>query len=156
MSSKRRKKIPNTAIEFLRNKSHLENLVTANNISHDWYSPLFTLDVVDDYLSKVASVSPTYFDNKVILNREGLLVFIKTQLPQGFEQQFMSKSKYGAQYIDNLLLELTFSIIFDKSYRTCSGQIGKTYASVAFENMRNHLEMFDIAVILELERKKKN
>lgn len=154
MSTKRTKQIPktlpNTSVELLRNKSVLLDLISSNSIHPTWFSTLFTLDVIDDFVAQAMNVSPTYFANKVILNREGLLVFIKTQLPQGFYDRFVSKSKYGSDYLDNLLLDNTFSIIFDKSYGTCSGQIGQDYASYAFENMRNRLNMFDIAVILEV------
>jgi hypothetical protein len=101
-------------------------------------------------VTEVRSVSPIYFANKVILNREGLLLFIKTQFPQGFYKGFVPNSKYGAAFLDNLLLKETFSIIFDKSYGTCSGQIGQGYASRSFDKMRNDLDMFDIAVILEV------
>jgi hypothetical protein len=154
MSTKRTKQIPktlpNTSVELLRNKSVVEDLIFSNNIHPSWSSKLFTLDVIDEFVAQATNVSHTYFANKVILNREGLLVFIKTQLPQGFYDRFVSKSKYGSDYLDGLLLDNTFSIIFDKSYGTCSGQIGQGYASDAFENMRDHLDMFDIAVILEV------
>ena len=154
MSTKRTKQIPktlpNTSVELLRNKRVVEDLIFSNKINPSWFSTLFTLDVIDEFVAQATIVSPTYFENKVILNREGLLVFIKTQLPQGFYDRFVSKSKYGSDYLDNLLLDKTFSIIFDKSYGTCSGQIGQGYASDAFENMRDHLDIFDIAVILEV------
>ncbi len=157
MSTKRIKQIPktlpNTSVELLRNSHVLRDLISSNGIESSWFSTLFTLDVIDDFVTKVISVSPTYFSNKVILNREGLLVFIKTQFPQGFYKRFVSNSKYGANYLDNLLLKETFSIIFDKSYGTCSGQIGKGYANQSFENMKNDLDMFDIAIILEMNVK---
>lgn len=146
-----RQKLPNTALEFLRNKAHVEDLVTANNIGYEWYSPLFTLDVVDDFVQQSSTLSSTYFDDKVILNREGLLVFIKTLFPQGFEQRFLSNSKYPRDYLDNLLLETTFSIIFNNSYGTCSGEIGEYYATEAFEKMRKNLSTFDIAIILQVK-----
>jgi hypothetical protein len=154
MSTKKTKiiptELPNTSVELLRNKSVLLDLISSNQINPAWFSTLFTLDVIDEFVAKARSVSPTYFAKKIILNREGLLIFIKTQFPQGFYKRFVSNSKYGSDYLDNLLLDNTFSIIFDKSYGTCSGQIGQGYASHAFENMRNHLDIFDIAVILEV------
>ena len=154
MPPKRTKKIPttlpNTSVELLRKKSVLLDLISSNQIQPDWFSTLFTLDVVDDFVAQATNVSPTYFANKLILNREGLLVFIRTQFPQGFNKRFVSNSKYGAAFLDNLILEHTFDIIFRESYGTCSGQISEGYASYAFENMRDHLDIFDIAVILEV------
>ena len=154
MPPKRTKKIPktlpNTSVELLRKKSVLLDLISSNQIQPDWFSTLFTLDVVDDFVAQATNVSPTYFANKLILNREGLLVFIRTQFPQGFNKRFVSNSKYGAAFLDNLILEHTFDIIFRESYGTCSGQISEGYASYAFENMKKHLDMFDIAVILEV------
>jgi len=154
MSTKKTKQIPktlpNTSVELLRKKSVLLDLISSNQINPAWFSTLFTLDVIDDFVSKVRSVSPTYFANKVILNREGLLIFIKTQFPQGFYKRFVSNSKYGAAFLDGLLLKETFSIIFDNSYGTCSGQIGQGYASSSFEKMKSNLDIFDIAVILEM------
>jgi len=165
MSTKRTKKISttlpntsvnnsvNTSVELLRNKSVILDLFVSNDINPAWSSTLFTLDVIDEFVAKVRSVSPTYFENKVILNREGLLIFIKTQFPQGFYKRFVSNSTYDAAYLDALLLKQTFSIIFEKSYGTCSGQIGQDYASASFEKMRSHLDIFDIAVILEVNTK---
>ena len=154
MSTKKTKQIPktlpNTSVELLRKKSVLLDLISSNQINPAWFSTLFTLDVIDEFVAKVRSVSPTYFANKVILNREGLLIFIKTQFPQGFYKRFVSNSKYGAAFLDSLLLKETFSIIFDKSYGTCSGQIGQGYASASFEKMKSNLDIFDIAVILEM------
>ena len=154
MPPKRTKKIPktlpNTSVELLRKKSVLLDFVSSNQIQSDWFSTLFTLDVVDDFVAQATNVSPTYFANKLILNREGLLVFIRTQFPQGFNKRFVSNSKYGAAFLDNLILEHTFDIIFRESYGTCSGQISEGYARYAFENMKKHLDMFDIAVILEV------
>jgi len=154
MSTKKTKQIPktlpNTSVELLRKKSVLLDLISSNQINPAWFSTLFTLDVIDEFVSKVRSVSPTYFTNKVILNREGLLIFIKTQFPQGFYKRFVSNSKYGAAFLDGLLLKETFSIIFDNSYGTCSGQIGQGYASASFEKMKSNLDIFDIAVILEM------
>ena len=142
--------LPNTSVELLRKKSVLLDLISSNQIQSDWFSTLFTLDVVDDFVAQATNVSPTYFANKLILNREGLLVFIRTQFPQGFNKRFVSNSKYGAAFLDNLILEHTFDIIFLESYGTCSGLINKGYASYAFKNMRDHLDIFDIAVILEV------
>jgi hypothetical protein len=157
MSTKRSKpiptKLPNTSVELLRKKSVLLDLISSNQIQPNWFSTLFTLDVVDDFVAKVRSVSPTYFANKLILNREGLLIFIKTQFPQGFYKRFVSNSTYGAAYLDALLLKQTFSIIFEKSYGTCSGQISEGYANYAFEKMKSNLDIFDIAVILEVNTK---
>jgi hypothetical protein len=164
MSTKRTKQIPktlpnnsvnnsvNTSVELLRNKSVILDLISSNQINPAWFSTLFTLDVIDEFVAKVRSVSPTYFANKVILNREGLLIFIKTQFPQGFYKRFVYNSKYGAAFLDELLLKETFSIIFDNSYGTCSGQIGQGYASESFEKTRDelHRSNFDIAVILEM------
>jgi hypothetical protein len=154
MSTKKTKQIPktlpNTSVELLRKKSVLLDLISSNQINPAWFSTLFTLDVIDEFVAKVRSVSPTYFANKVILNREGLLIFIKTQFPQGFYKRFVSNSKYGAAFLDGLLLKETFSIIFDNSYGTCSGQIGQGYASASFEKMKSNLDVFDIAVILEM------
>ena len=142
--------LPNTSVELLRKKSVLLDLISSNQIQPKRFSTLFTLDVVDDFVAQATNVSPTYFANKLILNREGLLVFIRTQFPQGFNKRFVSNSKYGAAFLDNLILEHTFDIIFRESYGTCSGLINKGYASYAFENMKNHLDIFDIAVILEV------
>jgi len=162
MSTKKTKIIPktlpntsvnnsvNTSVELLRNKSVLMDLISSNQIVSTWFSTLFTLDVIDEFVAKVRSVSPIYFANKIILNREGLLVFIKTQFPQGFYKRFVSKSKYGAAFLDELLLKETFSIIFDQSYGTCSGEIGQGYASRSFEKMKSKLHIFDIAVIMEI------
>jgi hypothetical protein len=154
MPPKRTKKIPttlpNTSVELLRKKSVLLDLISSNQIQSDWFSTLFTLDVVDDFVAQATNVSPTYFANKLILNREGLLVFIRTQFPQGFNKRFVSNSKYGAAFLDELLLKETFDIIFRESYGTCSGQISEGYASYAFENMKKYLNIFDIAVILEV------
>ncbi len=148
--SKRNLPLPNTALEFLRNKSHLEGLIRNIGINTNWFSSLFTLDILDEFVVKATAQSPTYFENKVILNREGLLAFIKTQFPQGFDLQYAETSKYGADFIDNLILETTFSIIFDKSYGTCSGQIGERYAIESFNKIRKNLNTFDIAIILEV------
>jgi hypothetical protein len=165
MSTKRTKKISttlpntsvnnsvNTSVELLRNKSVILDLISSNQINPAWFSTLFTLDVIDEFVAKVRSVSPTYFANKVILNREGLLIFIKTQFPQGFYKRFVSNSTYDAAYLDALLLKQTFSIIFKNSYGTCSGQIGQGYASASFEKMKSNLDIFDIAVILEVNTK---
>ena len=156
MSSKKTRQtpteLPNTSVELLRNKSVLLDLISSNQINPAWFSTLFTLDVVDEFVAKARSVSPTYFANKVILNREGLLIFIKTQFPQGFYKRFVSNSTYDAADLDGLLLKQTFSIIFEKLFDTCSGQIGQGYASESFEKTRDELHMsnFDIAVILEV------
>ena len=148
--SKRNLPLPNTALEFLRNKSHLEGLIRNIGINTNWFSTLFTLDILDEFVVKAIAQSPTYFENKVILNREGLLAFIKRQFPQGFDLQYVLPSKYGVDFIDNLILETTFSIIFDKSYGTCSGQIGELYAIESFNKIRKNLNTFDIAIILEV------
>jgi len=148
--SKRNLPLPNTALEFLRNKSHLKGLIDNTGIKTNWYSRLFTLDILDEFVVKATAQSPSYFENKVILNREGLLAFIKTQFPQGFDLQYAETSEYGVDFIENFILETTFSIIFDKSYGTCSGQIGELYAIESFNKIRKNLNTFDIAIILEV------
>ena len=146
MPPKRTKKIPttlpNTSVELLRKKSVLLDLISSNQIQPDWFSTLFTLDVVDDFVAQATNVSPTYFANKLILNREGLLVFIRTQFPQGFNKRFVSNSKYGAAFLDESYSWKRHLILyFEQSYGTCSGQISEGYASYAFENMKEHLDI---------------
>jgi len=151
--SKRNLPLPNTALEFLRNKSHLKGLIDNTGIKTNWYSRLFTLDILDEFVVKATAQSPSYFENKVILNRESLLAFIKTQFPQGFDLQlqYAETSRYGGvNFIENLILDTTFSIIFDKSYGTCSGKIGELYAIESFKKIRKNLQTFDIAIILQV------